>query len=126
MSDTNAKIAARLGLKPGFTNAQFTVAAEKTAAVYRAKAEFKAKLAESAAATQAAKAELSAARTVAAMATQLAATARTVEGPKLLSREEAQDVSMFGAHSRITRKRQEATEDHFGMTLAAALRDGLL
>ena len=126
MSETKAKIAARLGLKPGFTNAQFTVAAEKAAAGYHANKEFKAKLAESAEATRAAKAELTAIRTVAAMATQLAATARAAGGPKLLSREEAQDISMFGAHSRINRKRQEATEDHFGMPLADALRGGLL
>lgn len=44
----------------------------------------------------------------------------------LLAAEEASEVLLFGAQSRHTRKRLEATEQHHGRPLRDCVKDGLL
>lgn len=47
-----------------------------------------------------------------------------VGGVRLLSREEAQEVQLFGLDTPLTRRRVQATEDALGKDLRSALRDG--
>lgn len=150
MSNTRSKIAARLGLKPGFTEAEFNAATDKLATRLAAR-RTELGLHPSATVTQIT-AAAAARNSVAAMTAQLAAPTATAPagktvrvaggpktsrhagtkaggaatGPKLLSREEAQDVVAFGANTRLSLKRKDATEEHFGVSLRDALRVGLL